>query len=146
MLDFEKVMGDLLTDEGVRGKPYRDSVGKLTIGVGRNLDDVGITIEEARFLLRNDILSAIANLDRFLPWWRNMDDVRQRVLVNMMFNLGPGKLLDFKNTLELLRCGQYMDAANAMLQSKWAKQVGARAQRLALMVRDGASNVVVSAP
>ena len=133
----DELVRELTRDEGLRLKPYRCTAGKLTIGVGRNLDDVGISQGEAEIMLRNDIDRAAEGLDRELPWWRNLDEVRQRVMVNMTFNLGIAGLLGFKNTIELVRTGQYLDAAQHMLATKWAKQVGPRAERLALMMRDG---------
>lgn len=136
-MDRARLTADLIRDEGVRLRPYRDTVGKLTIGVGRNLDDVGISRLEAETLLQNDIAKVEAQLDAALPWWRSLDDDRQRVLANMAFNMGINGLLGFKNTLELIHTGRYLDAAQRMLETKWAHQVGVRAQRLALMMRDG---------
>ena len=128
---------ELIRDEGLRLKPYRDTVGKLTIGVGRNLDDVGITKDEAMHLLECDIRRVKGDLDRAMPWWRELDEVRQRVIVNMAFNLGIARLMGFKNMLDAMRAGNYRDAAKEMLNSKWATQVGERAPRLAAMMRDG---------
>jgi len=128
---------ELKRDEDVRLKPYIDSVGKLTIGTGRNLDDVGINIDKNDYLLNNDIVCVEAALDAHLPWWRELDAVRQRVLANMCFNLGIGKLLGFQNTLPLIQSGQYAAAAQSMLNSLWAQQVGPRAVRLANMMRSG---------
>lgn len=128
---------ELIRDEGIRLRPYRDSVGKLTIGIGRNLDDVGISSDEAMYLCRNDVAAALADLDKALPWWRELDEVRQRALANMAFNLGIVRLLGFRNTLAALRAGRYADAADGMLASKWAGQVGPRAARLAAMIRTG---------
>ena len=88
-------------------------------------------------LLECDIRRVKADLDLALSWWRGLDDVRQRVLVNMAFNLGITRLLGFKNTLAAMQAGNYADAAKGMLDSKWATQVGARATRLAAMMRDG---------
>jgi lysozyme len=117
--------------------PYTDTVGKLTIGVGRCLDDVGISPEEAQMLLDSDIERAISNLNTGIPWWSTLDEVRQRVLVNMCFNLGIQGLLRFKNTLALVRAGKYEEASVAMLQSIWAGQVGKRAVRLAHSMKTG---------
>lgn len=128
---------ELKRDEGVRLKPYRDLVGKLTIGTGRNLDDMGITENENNYLLNNDIFRVQAELTAYLPWWQALDAVRQRVLANMCFNLGINKLLGFQHSLYLVQIGQYDQAAEAMLQSHWAKQVGVRAVRLAEMMRRG---------
>jgi lysozyme len=136
-MDVEKLLKELTRDEGIRLKPYRCTAGKLTIGIGRNLDDKGISQAEAEFLARNDIAAVIAELDRRIPWWKGLDDVRQRVLVNMGFNLGVDGLMAFKTTLAAVQAGRYLDAAQGMMASKWAKQVGHRAERLALMMRDG---------
>lgn len=127
---------ELRRDEGVRLFPYVDSVGKTTIGVGRNLTDVGIREDESEFLLQNDITRVIAQLDLNIPWWRALGDVRQRVLVNMAFNLGVHSLLGFHKMLDAAQHGQYAEAADEMLNSQWAKQVGDRAKRLAAMMRD----------
>ncbi len=136
-MDLERLKAELTRDEGLRLKPYKDSVGKVTIGVGRNLDDGGISPAEAQTLLEHDIESATAGLDRELPFWRTLDEVRQRVLVNMAFNLGIAKLLGFKHTLSLIETGEYATAADSMLASLWARQVGPRARRLAEMMRTG---------
>jgi lysozyme len=135
--DMPTLIGELKRDEGVRLKPYTDTVGKLTIGVGRNLADVGISDDECTALLQNDVARTVAALDKSLPWWRKLDPVRQRVLVNMAFNLGMTGLLTFKNTLAAVQGGSYAAAAAGMLASKWATQVGDRAERLAEMMRTG---------
>ncbi|MBU9593449.1 glycoside hydrolase family protein [Burkholderia multivorans] len=137
MFDRKQLIVELSRDEGRRLKPYVDTVGKTTIGVGRNLTDVGITDAECDLLLSNDIDRTVAWLDRNLPWWRQLDAVRQRVIVNMAFNMG-GSLLTFTNTLSAMKRGDYASAADGMLNSLWARQVGARATRLANMMRSGA--------
>ena len=124
--------------EGERLKPYRCTAGKLTIGVGRNLEDRGITAEESAYLLNNDIDREWKNLTAVLPWVTGLNDVRQRVLLDMSFNLGIAGLLKFKNTLATIKAGQYSKAGDMMLDSLWAKQVGGRATRLAQMMRTGA--------
>lgn len=134
---------DLITrHEGVRLKPYRDSVGKLTLGIGRNLDDVGITVSEAQYLLENDLGRVCADLDSRLPWWRTLDLVRQMVVQDMAFNLGIGGLLGFTQMLAHVEAGRYPEAAGEMLDSRWARQVGdepgQRAHTLAAMMRTGA--------
>jgi lysozyme len=136
-MNYEKLLAELEVDEGLRLKPYRDSVGKLTIGIGRNLDDKGISEAAARFLLGEDVLEVEAGLDEALPWWRQQEEVRQRVLANMAFNMGLAGLLQFTNTLAAVREGRYEDAASGMLTSLWARQVGPRATRLAEMMRTG---------
>ncbi len=74
--------------EGLRLRPYRDSTGKLTIGVGRNLDSVGLSEAEAYHLLDNDIDAAVNALTAVLPVFAALDDVRQEVLIDMCFNEG----------------------------------------------------------
>jgi lysozyme len=134
------LISELERDEGFRLSLYKDTVGKLTIGCGRNLDDVGISEAEARMLLANDIAKTKSDLDRRLPWWRALNEVRQRVLLNMCFNLGIGGLCKFEQTLALIKAGDYAGAADAMLKSKWATQVKGRATRLAAMMRTGTAN------
>lgn len=136
-MNRDALASQLLIDEGLKLKPYKDTVGKWTIGVGRNLDDVGISKSEAMMLLGADIDKVTAQLDERLPWWRSMSDARQQVVANMAFNLGIETLLTFKNTLAAMKDGRYAEAANGMLASKWALQVGARAQRLAKMMKEG---------
>lgn len=136
-MNIEKLSAQLRTDEANRSKPYRDTVGKLTIGVGRNLDDVGLSPDEIQYLLGNDIARVSAELDQAMPWWSQMTDARQNVLANMCFNMGLDTLSQFRNTLGAMQAGQYDAAADGMLASKWAVQVGARAQRLATTMRTG---------
>jgi lysozyme len=131
------LLAELRRDEGVRSKPYRDTVGKLTIGVGRNLDDVGLSDEEIDHLLANDVSRVKAELDQFLPWWRDLDAVRQRALINMCFNLGIHGLLGFRNTLAAIQAHEWPKAAAGMLDSRWARQTGPRAHRLAHMMETG---------
>jgi lysozyme len=131
------LLTELEHDEGMRLRPYYDSVGKLTIGIGRNLTDVGISKEEAYRLLSNDVEKAIADLDSALPWWRSLSENRQRALANMAFNMGLQRLQGFRDALGKMQRGDFAGAATAMLESQWAKQVGVRAQRLAEMMRAG---------
>lgn len=137
MVDRNAMVRQLRLHEGERLKPYRDTVGKLTIGIGRNLDDCGISAEESAVLLSNDIKRSEAELLRALPWVGKLDEVRQRVLLDMTFNLGLVGLLNFKNTLAAIEAGDYKRAATMMLDSKWAKQVGQRADRLSRMMATG---------
>lgn len=128
---------ELTRDEGKKAKPYKCTAGKTTIGIGRNLDDVGLSDEEIRFLFKNDIARVCADLDREIPWWRQLSESRQRVLANMCFNLGINGLLGFKNTLAKVHAGDWAGAAAGMRSSLWAKQVSARAERLATMMEEG---------
>lgn len=123
--------------EARRLKPYKDSVDKLTIGVGRNLTDNGLREREVDYLLQNDIDDVERCLDAQLSWWRSLDDVRMRVLAEMCFNLGIYGLLCFKTTLYYILHEEWPLAARQMLRSKWAKQVGKRATTLAKMMETG---------
>ena len=123
--------------EGVRRFPYRDTVGKLTVGAGFNLDDVGLYDEEIDFILDNRLRLVRTNLAKELPRFSSLDQVRQAVLIDMGYNLGVGGLLKFKRTLQSVEHGRYERAALEMLESKWATQVGRRAIRLSDMMRTG---------
>lgn len=136
-LDRVKLRAALVADEGLRLRPYTDPVGKITIGVGRNLTDDGISATEAMALLDADIDRTRTELHAAFAWFDGLDDVRQRALVNMAFNLGLPRLRGFVQLLDRLEAGDYPGAAAAMLESRWASQVGARATRLAAMVRTG---------
>ena len=124
-------------DEGLRLRPYSDTVGKLTIGWGRNLVDVGITQDEAQLLLEHDLHAAIADLLRAYPLVAQLTATRQIVLANMCFNLGIGHLSTFRKMWASLMAGNYEAASIEMLDSEWASQVGARATRLADAMRSG---------
>ncbi len=132
-----KLIDELTIDEGKRNKPYKDSVGKLTIGVGRNLDDVGVSDDEIALMLQNDINRTMAKLRANLTWFDVLSEIRQRVLANMAFNMGVDGMLKFTKTLGLVKAGRYDEAAAEMLNSTWAKQVGVRATRLATMMKNG---------
>lgn len=136
-MDKTKLAEQLKKHEGLRLKPYTDTVGKLTLGIGRNLEDKGITEQEALFMLNNDVDYFYGQLNKKLTWFKNLDDARQNVLVNMAFNLGVAGLLTFKNMLDAVRMGLFLVAAEEMLDSKWAKQVGYRAEELAEQMRTG---------
>ena len=128
-------------DEGVKKHAYQDHLGYWTIGVGRLVDarknGSGLRSHEIDYLLANDIDERLEELTRRLPWFQNLDDARRGVLLNMSFQMGVDGLLGFKNTLEMVRQGKYSQAADAMLQSLWAKQTPARAKRMSDQMRDG---------
>lgn len=130
------IFDQLKRDEGLRLVPYTDTVGKITIGYGTNLSD-GIDEDEAAYLLNRRAVNAAISLAKALPWTNQLDEARRGVLINMTYNMGIAGLLGFKNTLALVQAGDYDKAAEAMLQSKWADQVGARAHRLSVQMRSG---------
>ncbi len=128
----------LLRHEGLKLKPYRCTAGKLTIGVGRNLDDRGISRSEAITLLENDIHRCESEILQRIPTLYNMlNDTRKAVLVNMAINLGTAGLLGFHHMLIHTADGEFGKAADEMLASKWAKQVGKRAIELSELMRKG---------
>lgn len=137
-MNRDKLKAQLEIDEGRKKRIYLDTATppRWTGGVGRNLTDRDFSDDEIDLMLNNDIDAIIKQLDKSLPWWRQMNDVRQNVLINMSF-MGVGKVLQFKNTLAAMLMGRYDDAAAGMLDSLWAKQVGDRAKRLAQMMKTG---------
>lgn len=137
MVDLIKTLEDLERDEGLKLFPYHDTVGKLTIGIGRNLTDNGISKDEARQLLRNDVSSILTELRINMDGWSSLGEGQQRALVNMGFNMGWPRLSRFKKMRAALESGDYELAAEEALNSRWAKQVGARAQRVAALIRLG---------
>lgn len=126
----------LKRDEGLRLKPYTDTVGKVTIGYGRNLSDVGILPGEAEVMLKNDVEKVRHNLMAF-SWYLNLDSVRQAAVENMAFNLGVVGLLHFPHLLQALDTQDWERASREALDSKWATQVGDRAQRIAKQLETG---------
>ena len=183
--DQRKLYNQIVINEGKRYKTYRCTKGKLTIGIGRNLDgnplkkdeieylwhnDIlshpeldpntpyadkviyvnkrirsrGISEDEVQFLWRSDVISVEDDLDRNYPWWRKLDLVRQRVMIDLCFNMGINVLKQFKNTLAAVQSGNYKAASRGMLGSLWATQVDrvrgdgkGRADLLAEMMETG---------
>jgi len=135
MIDRE-LIEQIKRHEGLRLKVYRCPAGKLTIGYGRNLEDNGISEEEADYLLINDLHFVEESLARRLAFWDNMPKGVQQVLINMGFQLGINGLMAFRRTLALLDAGNYGAAADEMLNSRWAKQTPGRAKELAQIVRE----------
>ena len=138
----------LIRDEGVKLFVYDDAndnpvvpgytlVGHPTIGIGRALDVHGISMAEALYLNNDDIKDVQNGLLDSLPWLANLDVVRFAALENMAFNLGVNGLLEFTETLAAIKQGDYDLAAEDMLQSEWAQQVGDRAKRLAEQIKTG---------
>jgi len=121
-------------DEGRRRKPYRDTKNYLTIGVGRNLDAVGLRDSEIDVMRNNDIDEAESLCRKLIPKFDALSEIRQSVVVNMAFNLG-GKFAGFKKTLKAINGRKWSTAADHMLDSEWARQVGARAIRLSYSMR-----------
>lgn len=128
----------LIVDEGCKLNPYWDTAEppKLTIGIGRNLDDVGISDQEAEMLLESDITHLLVNAD-IQDIIAGHDQIRQSVILNMAFNLGVRGLLQFQAMIAAFMVKDYVTAALEMLDSRWAEQVGHRSTRLASMMKSG---------
>lgn len=134
-MNRDLLKADLRRDEAVRLKPYSDTKGKLTIGVGRNLTDRGITEAECDAMLEHDIDVVAHELAIALPWAAGLSEPRQRALANMAFNMGVPTLRDFKNMLAALEAGDWDKASAEALASRWAGQVGERAKRIAAVFK-----------
>ena len=136
-MNIGELTKSLIKHEALIKKPYKCTADKLTIGVGRNLDDNGITEDEALYLLKNDINRCVSDVGRNIPEWKKHNECRQNVLVELCFNIGINRLLGFKKMLAALHKNDYATAADEMLDSKWAVQVGNRAKTMAAMMRTG---------
>lgn len=121
--------------EGVRAKPYTDSVGKLTIGVGRNLSDRGLNVAEINFLYETDYQLAVSILDIWLEGWEALPIGPRLALISMAYNLGAPRLASFVKMRTALISGDLHAAADQALASKWAGQVGRRAEETAALFR-----------
>ena len=135
-----ELTAQLTRDEGRKKYAYKDTLGYLTIGVGRLIDarkGGGLRDDEMDYMLRNDINDRIDALTRALPWFQDLDDVRKGVLLNMAFQLGTEGLLGFTTTLGLVKQGNYAEASRQMLKSKWAGQTPERAKRMSDQMREG---------
>ena len=144
-MNIALLIDELRRDEAVRRNSYRDTKGILTVGVGHNCQasplpagwKCPLTDEQINSLLTHDLTVTFAALDLHLPWWRRLDDVRQRVVANMAFNMGVDKLMEFHNTVAAIQAGNFHAAAYGMKASLWAKQVGDRAVRLVAAMETG---------
>ena len=133
---IDEIASHLLREEGLRLKPYIDTVGKTTIGVGRNLTDRGITEAEAIVLLNNDITETLQECAKF-SFWDKINDARRLVIADMAFNLGFETLSTFHLMISAIEAQDWSQASSQMLQSKWAGQVGSRATRLSQIMLTG---------
>ena len=131
-----ELLAQLKKHEGFRSKPYLCTAGKLTIGYGRNLDDVGIDQSEADSLLRNDIYAAIRELDKY-PWAAELDQVRFDAMTNFMFNVGGRTFAMFKKMIAAMEAKDYGSASMELLDSRYAQQVGQRAVDVSYMIEVG---------
>ncbi|PWU07239.1 MAG: lysozyme [Verrucomicrobia bacterium] len=133
----QKLKSQLLLDEAYKQFPYTDTTGHLTIGIGRNLQSNGISMDEALYLLDNDIMQCEKDLWHYCAFYQNLDNARKSCLVNICFNIGIQSFLGFKNMIAALNAKNYTLAAEEMLNSYWARQVGVRATKLAQIMETG---------
>ena len=137
----DKLIKMLKVHEGVETYAYKCSENKTTIGVGRNVDKaggLGLSDDEVDYLLQNDIDRVILELDSEYDWFSDLDDVRQDAMVDISFNLGQTRLRAFKKALSAMSEGDWDEAANQFMDSRWSEQVGIRAKNLTEMIRIGA--------
>jgi lysozyme len=135
-----KLIEQLRRDEGEVLHAYDDHLGFATIGVGRLIDKRkggGISAQESAYLLSNDVARVDAELRSRLPWFGQLDEVRQAALLNMGFQLGIAGLMEFTRSLACIRDGRFAEAETHLLQSKWATQTPARAKRVAHQIFTG---------
>ena len=133
----DKLVGLIMKHEGLRLFPYKCTAGKLTIGIGRNIQDRGISRDEAMYLLNNDIQLSIRELSHY-DWFLKLDEVRQGALIELHFNIGLAKLLKFKNMISFIESGYYANASTQLLKSLWASQVGEnRSKDMAYRLKNG---------
>ena len=136
--DFDRELErQIIEHEDLKLKPYRCSAGKLTLGVGRNIEDNGISTAEAMVMLRNDITRTRFALEKVFPGFLGLSRRRRLALIDMCFNLGLPRFLGFKKMLAAVVAGDFNQASEEMLSSRWAEQVGQRARTLATMMREG---------
>ena len=140
MNKMDRLIEQLKRHEGVETHAYKCSSGKLTIGVGRNIDPeggIGLTMDEIEYLLSNDILRCIKELSTEYPWFGDLEEVRQEAIINIFLNLGATRFRLFKRALAAMEEGNYETASTEFLDSLWAKQVGGRALELTDIIRSG---------
>ena len=140
MPKFNQLIEMLKVHEGVETYAYKCSENKTTIGVGRNVDKnggLGLSDDEVDYLLQNDIDRVILELDSEYDWFSDLDDVRQDAMIDISFNLGRTRLRAFKKALSAMSEGDWDEAANQFMDSRWSEQVGIRAKNLTKMIRSG---------
>lgn len=147
MIDRERLRTQLAKHEGnknfvyddVTGKPIGEGTfvrGKPTIGVGRNLQERGLSEDEIRYLLDNDINDAAMYVHRY-PWFVNLDGVRQNAVAELMFNLGPTKFAGFKKFIGFMNESRWAQAGEELKRSLWYTQVKGRADTIIKMITTG---------
>lgn len=143
----EEVAAELSADEGNRLRPYLDTNKRITIGRGRNLSSKGISEAESEVLFNNDLDDAIHNCATYVSGWAKLDPVRQKAIVNLMFNLGWGTFQLFTTFWSLMSQGKYSAAAADLSTTLWAHQIQpSRVNRILTQLIDGANDAAPSQP
>lgn len=152
MIEFDEIQRRLMLHEGCVDHVYVCPAGYKTIGIGRNLEtnpltakekevvgDIskGITLKNALYLLKNDVKRCVRDLIKNISWFYQLSDERQYALLDMCFNMGIKRLLCFKRMLGAMFIGDYRGAAKECLNSKYARDVGKRAERIARLIETG---------
>lgn len=143
-----QITQELRADEGVRTWPYDDATGStirvlptggnLTIGIGRNLSARPLSPDEVDYLLRNDLRLCYQAAKQVFPDFDSYTQNRRAALLGLLFNLGPGTFVTFKNTIRAIREGRWADAATNLLASRWATQIQpSRRDRVVKQIREG---------
>lgn len=135
-MDLDKAKALITLHEGNKAFPYTDTVGKVTIGVGHNLTDKGLTAKQIDDILGDDINDTLVFLSAHCPWFAPLDDVRQRAILDMAFNL-QGRLLGFHNMIAAIEAKDWVRASSEILNSTFATQTGQRAKDDAYMILSG---------
>lgn len=129
--------GQLVYCEGYEAKPYRDGGGNLTIGVGWNLSANGLPDWAIRGLCDQAVDDAVSELDGGYPWWRSLDAVRGRAMVNLVFNMGEGTFAKFSRFHAAMQSGQWATARDELESAAWYGQVGRRGPMILGMISSG---------
>ena len=155
-MDNNKFWKQIKIHEGVRRKVYLDTTHHRTVGVGFNLErqdaekvlrsvganyqdvvrgEYNLSNEQMRLIFEHDLKVLEDEARRAVSNYDELSDIRQRVVCDMLFNLGLPKFLKFKTTISHIENKRFDSAADNMLASKWATQVKDRARMLANMMR-----------
>ena len=133
-MDYDRLKKQLVVHEGLELKPYKCTANKTTIGVGRNIEEVGISEDEAMYLLDNDIKNVVAQCQATFSWFDGLSDIRKEAIVNLVFNMGLSTFCKFKKTISYIEQGLYELAGTELLDSNYARQVGQRSVDVANMI------------
>lgn len=134
-MNNERLRETIIRHEGARLDMYQDTLGIWTVGVGHNIQEKGISQAVMELMLEEDLAEAVSELKRSVSFFSKMPEQVQEALVNLAFNMGIPRLMQFKKTLAYLRDGNFEAAADELLDSRYAEQVGRRADEVADMIR-----------